>query len=509
MLWPFIVVFSLLGGFWLSWRYKNRRLIHLASKFPGPKTWPFIGNALLFMVKPEDLSNVVKKLLVQYGDAIRFWLGPDLNVVISDPDDIKALLSSAKTTYKGPQYKYMADVIGEGILSGSGTKWRRHRKIATPNYGKRAIENYTNTFNIEVDSLLTNLRKKRTEQQFNIYDDIVLTTSYAICQTLMGLSKDQTLNLPYLYEVIETSPSMYDTVFNRMTKWYLQIDPIFWLTSAYRRQRYFIKIMSECCQKILQHRMDRLKTLETESKKNLMSNDEDDVRNTEISVIDRFILSQELNAAELIHETFTVFTSSQEASAKISSALLLMMAYYPNYQEKLYAEIKSILGDEDRWVDDDDFKRMPYLEMVFKEVLRLFPIGALLQRTVQEDITISSGTIPAGSSLVIPIYHMHRDVRFWSQPEDFNPERFNPANTAERQPNCYIPFSLGPMDCLGRHFGTKLIKTICVRILNQFEVSSTDKYKDLRLTIAISASPIDGYHLSLRPRSQNNELHVK
>lgn len=58
-------------------------------------------------------------------------------------------------------------------------------------------------------------------------------------------------------------------------------------------------------------------------------------------------------------------------------------------------------------------------------------------------------TIPAGSSLVIPIYHIQRDERFWINPNAFDPERFNPDNSKHRHPYSYIPFSLGPMDCLG------------------------------------------------------------
>lgn len=60
-----------------------------------------------------------------------------------------------------------------------------------------------------------------------------------------------------------------------------------------------------------------------------------------------------------------------------------------------------------------------------------------------------SYTIPAGASLVVPVYHIHRDPRFWDDPDAFDPERFTPENIKKRPTYCYIPFSLGPMDCLG------------------------------------------------------------
>ncbi|XP_059051021.1 cytochrome P450 4C1-like [Achroia grisella] len=499
MAWIILTLAGILASFWLRWRYKNRRIMTMASKLPGPPTLPGLGNALKFVCKPEELITVIKDLMREYGDVMRFWLGPDLNVVVSDPDSIKIILTNSKNSYKGPQYKFMAHVLGGGILSGSGPSWRKHRKVANPNYGKRAIESYEAVFNREIDHFMIKIRSFPVDRQFDIYPYIVNTTSYVVCQTLMGLEKEQTMNLPHIHSIIDMTPPLYDIVFDRMTKWYLQIEPIFLMTKEYQLQKQFIAMITDFSTKIVEHRLEMLKNLQKDEM-NLMNSEEDSLRNTELSVIDRFILSQELNRQELLKETFTIFTSSQEASAKISSFALLMMAYHPDCQEKLYKEIKTVIGDEDRHVTGEDLKQMPYLEMVFKEVLRLFPIGAMLQRTASEDIVLDSGVIPAGSSLVIPIYHIHRDPRFWTRPEDFDPERFSPENSKLRHANCYIPFSLGPMDCLGRYFGTKLIKTIVVRVLREFEVTSLNTYRDLQLTIAISTAPVNGFDLMLKPR---------
>ncbi|XP_028173337.1 cytochrome P450 4C1-like [Ostrinia furnacalis] len=501
MLWPLLVLG--LGGLcvsaWLQWRYKHRRLLKMAEDFPGPPTLPGLGNALQFMCQPEQLIVVFKELMV-YGDVCKFWLGPDLNFVVSNPDDLKVLLSNSKNSTKGPQYKYMADVLGGGILSGSGPAWRKHRKIANPNYGKRATESYSDVFNKEVDLLMEKYRSLQNKH-IDIYHYIVRTTSYSVCQTLMGLSKEQTMKLPYIEGVIDETPRLYDIVFERMTKWYLQIDPVFWMSKYFKQQNHFVDMITEFSKQIIKHRLEHLKTIGEHYKTDLMNTEEDSLKNTQLSVIDRFLLSGELEGEELLKETFTIFTSSQEASAKIASFILLMMAYHPHFQERLYKEIKSVIGDSDRPVTDEDLKQMPYLEMVFKEVLRLFPIGAILQRSVTEDIVIKSGTIPAGSSLTIPIYHLHRDPRFWENPDAFDPDRFNPENTKKRHPNCYIPFSLGPMDCLGRYFGTKLIKTLCVRVLREFEVTTSETYEDLRVIIAISVASVNGFSAVLKPRT--------
>lgn len=115
--------------------------------------------------------------------------------------------------------------------------------------------------------------------------------------------------------------SEYDVIFQRMTKWYLQIDPVFWASKQHAEQKQFMSIMAEFSEKILQHRLEKLKNLD-DSKRDLMNSEDDAVINTQLSVIDRFLLSQELDKDELVKETFTIFTS-----VSISIVLSRSMAY--------------------------------------------------------------------------------------------------------------------------------------------------------------------------------------
>lgn len=98
-------------------------------------------------------------------------------------------------------------------------------------------------------------------------------------------------------------------MFDRITKWYLQVYPVFRLSKYYGTQQNFttkIKIFSKA---VLQHRQEHMKTLKVENKIDLMTSEDDNVKNTQLSVIDRFILSKELDGEELLNETFTIFTS--------------------------------------------------------------------------------------------------------------------------------------------------------------------------------------------------------
>ncbi|XP_047999525.1 cytochrome P450 4C1-like isoform X2 [Leguminivora glycinivorella] len=481
---------------WARW-FARRRLIAMADQLPGPPALPLLGNALMIM-NSSGIFTVFDNLKRKYGRAFRFWLGPDLNYVISEPDYVKTLLQSKKLNERGPSYKYMVDFLGYGILSGSGPIWRQRRKLISSNYTITATKNYSNAFNDETGHLLGTLRSRPAGKSFDVYDEVVKTTTYAVCRTLFGLNREQTLSLPYLQEIMDDTHQMYADTFMRMTTWYLQIEPYYWFSPYYSKNKRFIQKINGMADAVVKYRLKNLKDTNfveiNESKTDLSDNEG-------LSTVDKIILERPANYDEMLKQIFTVFTTGQEPPANIGSFILLMMAYHPECQEKLYKEIKEVMGDEDRPVTDEDIKRMPYLDMVFKEVIRLFPIGPMMQRTVIEDIDIGDGiTLPAGSCLTVLFFHMHRDKDFWENPDVFDPERFSPERSASRHPYCYVPFSLGSMDCLGRHFGTKLVKTICIRVLREFRLTSPETYTDLKLLCAVSVEPVNGYPVFLNPR---------
>ncbi|CAH0713648.1 unnamed protein product, partial [Brenthis ino] len=477
--------------YWVYWRYTRRRLLQLASLVPGPPALPVLGNALLFIAQPEEQLNKIAALLNTYGQYVKFWLGPDLNICVKNPSDIRFLLTSNKVNMKGPVYEFMASFIGRGILTG-GPSWRLYRKIATPSYNKKSVMIFSEVFNREADELVNTLRNKNPEKIFDVYYDVVHQTTQCVCQTLMGLTKEESQNIKHLDEVVLKTQSLYGVIFSKMTKWWLHIPFIYWLTDIRKQEIYFRKILNEMTTDILDKR-----------KKALYGNGFK-ANNDSMGIVDRFIL-EGLNDAEIKLQTFTLFTTSQEASAKITSTVLLFMAHLPEWQEKVYNEITEVVGFHDD-ITEDHLKKLQNLDLVYKEALRYMSIAALIQRTVEEEITINDGkiTLPAGTSLVIPIHELHRDPQYWDEPYKIKPERFLPENMNNRDPNAFVPFSLGSMDCLGRVYATALIKTLVVKVIRELHLEADGKIEDLELHIAISVKFSKGYNLRVRPRRTEN-----
>ncbi|KAL0818412.1 hypothetical protein ABMA28_008883 [Loxostege sticticalis] len=463
-------------------------MLRLATVVLVPPALPVLGNALMFLTNTTEQLQKIAKLFDEYGDYVRFWLGPELAIAVKNPTDIRTLLSSNKLNQKGPLYNLMKPFIGPGILSG-GPTWRLHRKIVTPSYNKKSVQQFSKVFNLEAEQLVRVLRNKRSDT-YDIYYDVLTCTTQCVCQTLMGLSKEDSMQLPNLTEIVRKTQSMYNLIFKRMTLWWLQIPFIYWLTGHKKQQDHFFRLIDDFTSIILEKRRKAWKT---------------EVVDEELrSVVDRLIQSGELNDQEIKHEMFTLFTTSQEAAAKIAAGVLMILAHLPDWQEKVYEEIQEVVGSSP--VTESHIKELHYLDMVYKETLRYFSIAAFIQRTVEEEITINDSkiTLPVGTSLIIPIHVLHRDLKHWEEPLKAKPERFLPENVKNRDPNAFIPFSLGPMDCLGRVFATAMIKTIVVHVIRSVHLEADGVIDDIPLEVAISVRSANGYQVRSRVRKEQN-----
>lgn len=96
--------------------------------------------------------------------------------------------------------------------------------------------------------------------------------------------------------------------------------------------------------------------------------------------------------------------------------------------------------------------------------------GFAVTRTIDKSCTINGVPFKKGMGVLIPIYALHRDKEFWSEPEAFKPERFLPENKDDIVPFTYMPFGNGPRNCIGMRFAMMEIKTILARILQQYRL---------------------------------------
>ena len=100
----------------------------------------------------------------------------------------------------------------------------------------------------------------------------------------------------------------------------------------------------------------------------------------------------------------------------------------------------------------EDLGRLPYTAMVLEETMRLYPQNWVMSRDALEEDEIGGYAVPAGSTVFLGVFVVHRDPAFWRDPDAFEPRRFEPGPARGRHPFAYVPFGAGQRKCIGASF---------------------------------------------------------
>lgn len=126
-----------------------------------------------------------------------------------------------------------------------------------------------------------------------------------------------------------------------------------------------------------------------------------------------------------------------------------MLGIHPEIQDKVYEEIYNVFGDSDREIEIEDLSKLTYMEMVLKETLRHFPSIVAFPRRPCTDLKLATCTVAKDVDIAIIPALLHKNEKYWENPDIFDPMRFTSEECAKRHPYAYLPFSLGPRMCLG------------------------------------------------------------
>uniref|UniRef100_A0A2P2I7R7 Cytochrome P450 6k1-like n=1 Tax=Hirondellea gigas TaxID=1518452 RepID=A0A2P2I7R7_9CRUS len=181
------------------------------------------------------------------------------------------------------------------------------------------------------------------------------------------------------------------------------------------------------------------------------------------------VLTEEVITAQCV----LFYMAGYDTTATTLSFVSYCLALHPGIQQRLMQEIEDVIEQccpGDSAVTYEAIQQMTYLEMVFAETLRLYPPAPRVDRRCTKEYILpgTNVTIEVGTKITIPIYSIHRDSRYYPDPERFDPERFTSENKARRPQIVYMPFGSGPRNCIGKRFALMEAKIALVQLLQEF-----------------------------------------
>uniref|UniRef100_A0A182Q0J4 Cytochrome P450 n=1 Tax=Anopheles farauti TaxID=69004 RepID=A0A182Q0J4_9DIPT len=516
---------------------QTRRYVQLGNRIPGPVAYPLIGNANMLLGKTHNqIMEKAMELSYVYGTVARGWLGYHLVVFLTEPADVEIILNSYVHLEKSSEYRFFKPWLGDGLLISSGDKWRSHRKLIAPAFHQNVLKTFVDVFN---DNSLAVVKRmaKEVGHVFDCHDYMSEVTVDILLETAMGSTRtgENKEGFEYAMAVMK----MCDILHKRQLKIHLRLEPLFNLSGVKKEQERLLHIIHSLTRKVVREKKELYGRQLAEGRlpspslteiigkqekpveggvafisqgsmlrDDLDDNDENDIgEKRRLAFLDLMIESASNGAnitdEEIKEEVDTIMFEGHDTTAAGSSFVLCLLGIHQHVQERVYAELRQIFGDSQRKATFGDTLEMKYLERVIFETLRMFPPVPMIARKLNEDVQLASKnyTVPAGTTVVIGTYKIHRREDLYPHPDTFNPDNFLPERTQHRHYYSYIPFSAGPRSCVGRKYAMLKLKVLLSTILRHYRIVSNLTEKDFKLQADIILKRTDGFQIQLEPRA--------
>ena len=436
----------------------QKELKTIKSLIPRTAVFKMAKNPVDFLIKHQKKTGSLYRI-----DA------PVKFIIVSDPEYIKHMLQTNWRNYqKGAAYDGFKLFLGNGILASEGDLWRKNRKLIQPSFSKERIKSIANIVD-ETALKWSNkwLQQSKQKETIEVKYEMLEFTLEVISNAMMGKEETQ-LYKPLFIPLFQ---SEYDFVLKRNMSLFKM--PLWVPIRSHIKFKKAKKVVDDILYSLIDSKEKH----------------EDDTMLSEI-LRAKDVNGEGMSKPQLRDEFMTIFAAGFETTGTSLAWCFLLLAKHPEFQQKLYDEIKGInLGKSDAVF------RSPWLNAFLSETLRLYPSAWIVSRkNVKEDV-IDGQRIPKKSTIFVSIFGMHRDSRYWDRPEKFDPERFI---NAEQNPS-YHPYGVGPRKCIGSYFSHTIMLYILYHMVSKFEISLADD-RGFEMDAKISLKPKGDVNLSLKPR---------
>jgi cytochrome P450 len=375
------------------------------------------------------------------------WLGLE-TLFVMDPALIQRILLEDIDNYSRQPINddVFGEAIGGGLLNAEGEDWRWQRRLAAPLFRAEDVLAYVPAFAASAESLLDRWRKAGSGTYQPIAEDMTRATLQALQDSVLGAS---------LAEEDRRSIGQAGAAFLIYSVWKVALTSLRLPPSLPHPGSRVMTRAGATLREVARRVLAETRTKGSEA---------DNLLSRLVSARDP-VTGEAMPEGLIVDNVVTFLMAGHETTAQALTWSLYLLALFPEWQERVRAEIRGVAGEGK--IGREEIAKLPLLDAVFQEAMRLYPPAPTLMRRTHVRVRLGDIALGAGATIIIPVYVVHRHRLLWRDPLSFDPSRFTPEAKADRHRCAYMPFGAGPRTCIGGSFAMLEGKTILATLLNR------------------------------------------
>lgn len=435
---------------------------------PGPRGSPVVGVLPRYARDPFAFLEAVRD---SYGDLAAFDLGPMRTYLATSPESVERVLVTEEGSYSKPEFQAdaLGELLGEGLLTSEGERWRERRSVAGPAFAPDRIAGLAP---IMADRAAATVDRWTDGERRDVEWEMTRLTLEIIVEATFGVELE-----PATARIVGNYLEPVGRRFEPDPRRALVPD---WLpTPADRRFERSVSRLEEVVDGLVAKRRRR-------------GIDADDA--DLLALLLRARAEDRIDDRGIRDELMTMLLAGHDTTALVLTYLFASLSDHPEVERRIHAEVDDVVGDGRP--DATVLREIAELQRAIRESMRLYPPVYATFRRADRDGELAGYPIPEGSLVLLSQWATHRDPRWFDDPETFDPDRW-------REPShptyAYFPFGAGPRSCIGKGFATLEASIVAATVAREFRLRRVDD-GPIPLRGSLTAHPEDGMEMRLERR---------
>ncbi len=385
--------------------------------------------------------------------------GVDL-YMLNDIQEVKRVMQGEAQAFPKSHllHESLEPLLGDSIFTTNGAQWQRQRSMMNPAFEQARLQVAFPRMLGAVESMLERMDALKSDEPYDIEVEMTHVTADIIFRTIFS----EPMQGPDAHRVFDAF-ARYQALAPK-----LMLPALFgvrWLKMPWLqwRSNQAAKEIRTLLQAMVLPRYEAHQRGEETGKEDILA---------------AFMRARDAETGEpfpfeeLVNQVAMLFLAGHETSASALTWASYLLAKSPEIQQRAHEQVREALGE--RTPEQSDMKSLPLVWNIFRETLRLFPPVGFFARENTAACPMRGKQLKAGSTVVVAPWLLQRHRKWWVNPDAFDPDRFDRAESKEAIKNAYMPFSMGPRVCLGAAFALQEAVLILSCLLRRYELQPVE-----------------------------------